>query len=302
MANEIVTGNLVTNGGLVAEILGAMIHEQLYDTADLRAVCTRVPWTAGGATSMAVTSVPGSSAFTAAAETVAIANSAYTTDEYTLTVARYGQQFEITDLVPVAGSPIDLDVLVRNLMGGVSVTISNLIAALFGSLGSSVGTSGVDCSVDDLYDAQFTLGLANAAGPYTCVLHGQQMNDFRNSLRGESGAMQFNPATVEALQTRGPGYQGSWNGIDFWQSAQVALSGGNRQGAMFADGCFAYTEAPVALLQGHIPADRVLVNAGEILVELIRAASLGETAALAHYYPAVAEVEDSRGVLIATDA
>lgn len=302
MANEIVTGDLTTNGGLVAEILAALVHEQVYDPTDLRAVCTRVPWTAGGSTTMAVTSLPAPGAYAAVTETNAATNTAFTTSEYTLTAARYARQYEITDLVPVAGSPVDIQVLASNLMNGMSITISNLIAALFPSVTAQVGTSGVDLSVDDLYDASFTLNSAAAQGPYSAVLHPVQMNDFRSSLRGETGAMQFNPATVEQLASKGPGFQGSWNGINFWQSDQVSSSGGNRLGCMFADGAFAYSEAPVSLLQGHIPADRVLMDAGEVLVELIREASLGETAALAHYYPAVAIAEQARAVEISTDA
>jgi len=302
MANEVTTSALASSGGLVAEILAALVHEQIYDPTDLRAVCTRIPWTAGGSTTMAVTSLPAPAAYTAVTETSAAANSAYTTSEFTLTCARYARQYEITDLVPMAGSVVDLEVLAGNLVNGMSITISNLIAALFTSISDSAGTTGVDLSVDDLYDAQFALNDNAAQGPYSCVLAPVQMNDFRSSLRGESGAQSFNPASVEQLATRGPGFQGSWNGINFWQSDQVATSGGNRLGCMFADGCFAYSEAPVSLLQGHIPADRVLLNAGELLVELIRAASLGETAALAHYYPAVAIAENARGCEIITDA
>tara|TARA_R110000824_G_scaffold24941_4_gene87324 strand:- start:13294 stop:14202 length:909 start_codon:yes stop_codon:yes gene_type:complete len=302
MANEVVSANLASNGGLVAEILAALVHEQIYDPTDLRAVCTRIPWTAGGSTTMAVTSLPAPAAYTAVTETNAAANSAYTTSEFTLTCARYARQYEITDLVPMAGSVVDLEVLAGNLVNGMSITISNLIAALFTSITDSAGTTQVDLSVDDLYDAQFSLNDNAAQGPYSAVLAPVQMNDFRSSLRGETGAQSFNPASVEQLATKGPGFQGSWNGINFWQSDQVATSGGDRLGCMFADGCFAYSEAPVSLLQGHIPADRVLLNAGELLVELIRAASLGETAALAHYYPAVAIAENARGCEIITDA
>lgn len=302
MAHEVVTSDLATNGGLVAEILAALVHEQVYDPTDLRAVCTRVPWTAGGSTTMAVTSLPAPAAYAAVTETNAATNTAFTTSEYTLTAARYARQYEITDLVPVAGSPVDLQVLAGNLVNGMSITISSLIAGLFPSITDSVGSTGVDLSVDDIFDAQFALNDNTAQGPYTAVLHPVQMNDFRASLRGEAGAMQFNPATAEQLATKGPGFQGSWNGINFWQSNQVTESGGNKLGCMFADGCFAYSEAPVSLLQGHIPADRVMLDAGELLVELIREASLGETAALAHYYPAVAIAENVRGVEIITDA
>ena len=302
MAHEVVTSDLATNGGLVAESLAALVHEQIYDPTDLRAVCTRVPWTAGGSTTMAVTSLPAPAAYATAAETVAIANSTYTTSEYTLSCARYGRAYEVTDLVSVSGSPVDLQVLAGNLANGMSITISALIAALFPSVSSSVGSSGVDLSVDDMYDAQFTLNSASALGPYTAVLHPVQMNDFRASLRGETGAQQFNPATVEQLASKGPGFQGSWNGINFWQSNQVTESGGNKLGCMFADGAFAYSEAPVSLLQGHIPADRVLMNAGELLIELTRDASVAETQAMAHYYPSVALCEQARAVEIITDA
>lgn len=302
MANEVVTADLVTNGGLVAEILASLIHEQLYDPTDLRSVCRRVDWTAGGSTAMSITSVPGPGAFSAVAEGSSASNSAYTTSESTLTIARYSRMYEITDLVPVAGSPVDLNLLVANLMGGVAVTITDLIAALFGSLSNSVGTSGVDASVDDFYDAQFQLNSSLVSGRYTGVFHPTQLNDFRSSLRGETGAIQFVPATAEMLASKGSGYQGAWNGIDIWQSDSCASSGGNRQGAMFGENCFAYTEAPVSLIQGHIPASDILVDAGEILVEMVRNAIGGETAALCHYYPAVSELEDSRGVLVSTDA
>lgn len=302
MANEVVTANLISNGGLVSEMLAALVHEQIYDPTDLRAVCTRVPWTAGGSTVMAVTSLPAPAAYAAVAEGSASANSVFTTSEYTLTAARYARQYEITDLVPVAGSPVDLQVLAGNLVNGMSITISSLIAGLFTSITDAVGTTGVDLSVDDIYDAQFALNDNAAQGPYSCVLAPVQMNDFRSSLRGEAGAMQFSPATAEQLATKGPGFQGTWNGINFWQSDQVASSGGNRLGCMFADGCFSYSEAPVSLLQGHIPADRVMLDAGELLVELIRDATHGETAALAHYYPAVAIAENARGCEIITDA
>jgi len=302
MANEVISADLLSNGGLVAELLAALVHEQIYDPTDLRAVCTRVPWTAGGSTTMAVTSLPAPAAYATAAETVAIANSAFTTSEYTLTAARYGRAYEVTDLVSVAGSPVDLQVLAGNLANGMSITISNLIAALFPSVSSQVGTSGVDLSVDDMYDAQFTLNSASAQPVYTAVLHPVQMNDFRSSLRGETGAMQFSPASAEQLATKGPGFQGAWNGINFWQSDQVSSSGGNRLGCMFAEGAFAYSEAPVSLLQGHIPADRVIMNAGELLIELTRDAAHAETQAMAHYYPAVALCEQARAVEIATDA
>ena len=104
------------------------------------------------------------------------------------------------------------------------------------------------------------------------------------------------------LATKGPGFQGTWNGIQFYQSDSVVTNGGNREGAMFADGCFAYTMAPVSLIQGHVPSSSILVDAGELLVELVRDAYGGQSAAVAHMYLGIAEREDLRGVMISTDA
>ena len=303
MANEVLYSDLVTNGGAVAEVLSAMVVEQLYDPTDLRSVCQRIDYNTFGSTQMAITkdAIPG--AFSGpTGEAASGSNSAYTTGEFTLSVAKYVRAYELSDLVGISGSPIDLDRIVRNLTAGVSLTMTDLICDAFGNLGTSSGTSGVNLSVDDIYDAQFKLNIAANSGPYTCVLAPIQMNDFRSSLRSESGAIQFEAASADMLATKGPGFQGTWNGIQFYQSDSVATNGGNREGAMFADGCFAYTMAPFSLLQGHVPQSNILVDAGELLVELVRDGYGGQTAAVAHMYPAVAEREDGRGVLISTDA
>jgi len=136
------------------------------------------------------------------------------------------------------------------------------------------------------------------------VLHPTAINDFRTSLRSESGAIQYVPATAEMLATRGPGFQGTWNGIEIWQSDSCPTinAGADRSGAMFGKGAFAYTMAPVSALQGHIPSANVLVDAGTVIVENSRDADNGLTKAVATMYPAVSEVEDARGVEIVSDA
>ena len=151
MANEVTYSDLVSNGGAVAEVLSALVVEQLYDPTDLRSVCQRIDYSTFGSTQMAITKDATPSAFASTAEAVSVANSAYTTSEFTLSVSKYALAYELTDLVGVSGSPIDLDRIVRNLTAGVSLTMTDLICALFGSLSNSVGTSGVNLSVDDIY-------------------------------------------------------------------------------------------------------------------------------------------------------
>ena len=209
----------------------------------------------------------------------------------------------MTDLFGITGGPIDLDRVVNKLVEGAGLTMTDLLCNLFNSLSNSVGTSGVDLDVDTIYDALFQLNTESASGPYTAVLQAQQMNDFRSSLRGETGAIQFREATAETLQSRGPGYQGDFLGIRFYQSDSVAKINTNADysGAMFVDGCWAYTMAPVRALQSYIPEQNIIVDAGEVLVELSRDADNAMSTCIANMYPAVVEVEDARGVEIVSD-
>jgi len=113
--------------------------------------------------------------------------------------------------------------------------------------------------------------------------------------------MQFQQATADQLAGMGPGFQGSWNNVDIYQSDSVSASGGNRRGAMFGQGCFAYTLAQVAGFQRHVPADHVWLSLPELLIEMDRSAANGMTTLYGNIYPSVVEAEDLRGVSITTD-
>lgn len=305
MADEITFSGLSSTGGRISAVLSALVRQQLYDATDLRSVMTLIPWSSVGSDKMDVTldAVPGAFAAASSETSGGLSNSAYTTSKFSLQVARYARQYQVTDLFGITGGPIDLDRVVNKLVEGAGLTMTDLLCNLFNSLSNSVGTSGVDLDVDTIYDALFQLNTSNASGPYTAVLQAQQMNDFRSSLRGETGAIQFREATAETLQARGPGYQGDFLGIRFYQSDSVAKINTNADysGAMFVDGCFAYTMAPVRALQAYIPEDNIIVDAGEVLVELDRDAGNAMSTCIANMYPAVVEVEDARGVEIVSD-
>ena len=310
MADEITFSGLSTSGGRVASVLSALMLEKLHDPTDLRAVMTEVPWAALGSDTMSVTLDAAPGAFSAASSETshgtAADNAAYTTGKFDLQVARYVRAYQVSDLFGISGGPIDLATVVDTLTAGVGLTMTDLLTALFNSVSTQVGVSSTDLSVDTVYDAAFALNsngvVAGPDAPLTMVLHPTAINDFRQSLRSESGAIQF--VSADALSTKGPGYQGQWNGIDIWQadSCPTISGGANRSGCMFGKGAFAYTMAPVSALQGHIPAGNVLVDAGSVLVEASRDADNGLTKAIATMYPAVAEVEDARACEIISDA
>jgi len=159
--------------------------------------------------------------------------------------------------------------------------------------------------VDDIYSAQFQLNSQSVPGEFACVLHPVQINDFQTSLRSETGAQQFVPATADMLALRGPGFKGSWNGINFFQSDSVTLvnSSADRSGAMFGMGCFAYTlRSWRRLLQGQLAPAEILADFGIGFVERDRDATNAMTTAILNMYPSVVEAEDLRGVEIISDA
>jgi hypothetical protein len=307
MANEVTYAALESAGGRVGAVLSALVLEQLYDPTDLREILQFVPWDQLGSDTLDVTLDASPTAFLAATSETAggFVNTAYTTSKFQLVPARYGSQYQVTDLVGVTGGPIDIDRVVQKLIDGVALTMTDLAVALFPSFTDQVGSTGVDLDTDKIYDAQFALAINNASGSggINCVLHPEQMNNFISSLRAETGAQQYVPATAEMLALKGPGIQGTWNGITFWTSDSVntVSAGADYAGAMMMDNAIAYTLGDVKRLQGYIPAQNILVDAGMLLVELSRDADNGMSTAIANLYPAVAIRENARGVEIVSD-
>ncbi len=206
-------------------------------------------------------------------------------------------------MIPVAGGAIDIDRMVRNLMQGVALTITDQICAEFGTFTNVAGTVLVPLNVDAIYDGMFELTEALNSGTAALVLHPIQYNDFISSLRSETGAAQFMPATGELLGQRGPGFKGSWMNLDIYVSDSVGTNGsGSYQGGLYTPGAIAYSLANVQSMGVHVPAANVLMNAGELLVELDRTAADGISAAYATMFLGVSIAENERGVEILSTA
>jgi len=295
MANTLTLASLIANGGGVAEVLSALLIEQLWDPTDLRALIRQVPWDSTGSDTMTVTldAVPG--AFTQrTSETVGgFTNSAYTTDEFLLTTTRYGRIYQITNLFEVAGGVLTPEMIAARLGLGVGLTMTDLIAALFSSVANSngdAGATGVALTVDTIYDAIYILNLSNVASgdasPLAFVGSPKQFNDLLASLRGETYETM---ETTESLKARGPGFKFRWNNIEFYQSDSTPDDATDYQGCLFGNDGFAYSMAPVDRINS-IPAQNVLVKTPEFLLELDRDAVNGMTSLIGNIYPATAAV------------
>jgi len=199
------------------------------------------------------------------------------------------------------GSDISPFRLAESMVGAFEARFMEIVAATFGSFGTSVGTPGVDMSIDDFLDGVFALELANNPSQIFAVLHPRQIADLQASIRNEAAnAIAFNSASHDMLKMMGQGYVGDFLGVQIHKSSYVAESAGDKQGAMFSAGAIAYAigiPAPMVGAGGEVrPAGTPIV------VEYQRDASKGLTEIIGTAYCGAGIVEDARGVLISTDA
>lgn len=310
MANEVTYASLVSNGGRIAAVLAALLHENLYDSTSLRGLMEFREQVNGSTVGRVSTVTRGLNFAAASSETSGGAsNTALTTGYYDLIVARYLAQMQPTDLMAISGdggSGVNAALLISILLEGLDLTITNLLALAFPNLSTSVGATGVDLTVSNFFSAKYALNLTYNGPGLACVLHPQQLNDLEASIRGEAGAMQYRQDAQMMLEAKRTGYVGSFLGVDIFQSGRVttANAGADRCGAMFSRGCYAYTLGDISRIMGQQlvnPADMVVATP-EIFIERKRDADNAMTTYIANMYPAVVEAEDLRGVKIVTDA
>lgn len=303
MAGETTYADLVSNGGRVSEVMTDLIHENLYDRSSLRGLMTLIPYGSLGSAATSVSKVTQGLALTAAtSETDGsnVGNTALSTDKYTLTVARYKAARELTDLFDITGGSVNVNYTVTRLAEALDLTFTNLLAALFPSVSGTVGTTGTTLTVDDIYDAKFALNIANNAGKLAFVGHGKQLNEFEESLRGESGVVERLPASQGVVTAmNGQGLKFSWGGIDFYQSDSIGNAGGDHIGCMFSGGAFSHQVAPTTLLDPmQINQQDIVLQTPDLFIERVRDGGNGSTQFVINAWPAVAEAEDARATRV----
>lgn len=243
--------------------------------------------------------------FASASDGADVSETTLTPTTVDITVGRSALRYDITDLAALSGLAGGVDVdpfsLAQKMAMSAEARINAIITATFASASNSVGTSGVDMSVDDFYDAMFQLESESNDGEFYCVLHPQQLSDLRDSLRAESNnALAFSPATEEMLNIKGQGYAGKFGGVDIFKSSYVEESAGNKIGAMMSRGAVGYAIGTPRPLAG---AGIEIRPAGTpVVVAFQRDESKGLTEVIGHLYCGAALIEDARMVKIVTDA
>jgi hypothetical protein len=303
MANEVYYS---TSGDLrTAEILQMDLELLLADRASLwRSPYIKFLGTQAGTGStvrkISQAGLNGYDLMAAVAENASTSNTALTDDSVTLTVARQALQYQISDLNNGVDSVgVNVQTLAQSMIGSAEMRFTQMVCNVADDFSATVGTSGVDMSVDDFFSAIFTLQQASVNGPYACLLHVNQWTDLQNSIRGEAGAFQFIPATQEALAIKGPGYKGALLGVDVFASSYVptANAGADSAGGMWGADAIGYVEGDT----GNIPPNDGIVRAGPISVELERDAAGALTKVVGNYFVGVSILQDGKGVSIITD-
>lgn len=304
MANEIYYSGL--GDVRASEILDRELHLLLADRASLRNHEALMRFDAQPGSS--VLSIPfagfdGYDLMSAVAENASTSNTAFTDASATLTIARQALQYQMSDLANMTDSVgVNVNALALSMVGSAEMRATEMILNVADDFTATVGSTGVDMSVDDFFDAQFTLTLANVTGSIVSALHTRQVTDLQNSLRAEGGAIQFIAATQDMLSVKGVGFVGTLNGVDIYASSKVptANTGADRAGSMFGRGAIGIVEGNPLPIMG---ADGFLFPAGrKVMVEFERDASGALTKVVGNYYAGVAIMQDGLGVSIITEA
>jgi len=288
----------------MASALAANLRVLLADRASLRTSgCIQYAGSVNGALTDTLAErfagLDGYDAMTAtAAEDTDVSATALTDSSANIVVARHAIRRDISDLATLTGNGgISPQRLAQSMVGEYDALFNALVCTALTGISTDVGSTGVDFSVSDFYDALFTLELANVPPAYHAILHPRQIADLQESARAEGGAVQYMPATAELLTIRGQGYAGNFLGVDLYKISAVTSSGGDRHGGMFGTGAFMYRTGMVENIIGS-----TVIRADEFAVEFQRDASKAITEVVGHAYVGVALVEDSRAVGIVTDA
>jgi len=300
MANEVSYAN---QGDLVlAAILNQAIYEMIADKVDLRNTVFFADDPAGsGSATVKIPQVTFDEIMTGPSEAADVSNSALGSSSATVTVARQAVRYDTTDLFQIVSTgKVDIPRLAAGIAMAAVRRASQLIGLAIDGFSSTAGSTGTVFSVDDFFDAQFTLEIADVpGGDMYWIARQKQFTEFQSSLRGEGGAISYQASTAELLAMKAQGYKGDFNGVSLWTSSQVANDGTDHKGAMFAKGAVAGAEATPQLISSRVPVSpflNVAVPDSAIWVEMERNAAGGLTKVVGNYYCGYEINEDARGV------
>ena len=241
----------------------------------------------------------GLDAMASVADGVAAESIALTNATVTITVARQALYRGVTDLAGQTWASIGelVSYLADDMVGAAMLRAQTLITTA-ASFTTVVGTSGAALTVTNIFSAIAALEAQSCPGPFLAVVSPKQLTDFQSSLRSETGALQWIPATAELLAIKGQGYAGTYLGIDFFVSSKCVTSGADKLGFVISYGAIGYADGTPAPIMGS---GGVIYPMGtKMYVEMGRTPESALTKIVGNYYVGVAELQDLMGVQLTT--
>lgn len=307
MADEITS----TSGGvslIVSAVAAKLLVLMLADRSSLRGHPALIDVSAYGAGRLAagsksfsfpVLGLDGYDTLSAVSEGSEAANVPLTGSQKTISIARYGGTRSVTDWI-ASIDPTGVLTPERLAQSGfmeAMAALTTLIAGLASGFSTNtVGTSGVDMDHDTFMAAKAKLIASKVPGPYLCVMYPTCFADWATDLESRGGLTQWRPAAADMQILKGPGYQGSYDGIDVFTSDKIPASGSDRLNMMIGRGAIGYAEQEVNLF-GANP-DDIVLRAGAVVIEKSREPAFGIGKLVTHYYAGVVEIIDAAGVKI----
>lgn len=239
------------------------------------------------------------SSFTGATEDDAVGESTLVDGHADIVVKRQALMYKISDLASMTGmggSDIDPFRIAESIAKSYELLFAELTASTVAGFTASVSNAGA-LTIDDFIGAFQTLELAaagkGAPGPYVALLHPEQWQDLQNDIRGEdNNALAFAPASFEAMSAKGPGYKGSYLGVDIYTSSHITESAGQHVGALWAPGAIGFATGKPAALVGAAES----MDMGDVLIEMDRDSTRALTNIVGHCYLGMGVVDADRGV------
>lgn len=244
------------------------------------------------------------SSYTGATENTAVTSTALTDASASIVVKRNALMYAISDLASMTGMGGDIDPF--RIAESISKSYETLFADLTGATVAGFTTNqtaSAGLTVDDFIGAFQKLELAasgkGAPGPYVCLLHPEQFQDLQADIRTETqNALAFAPASYDAMSAKGPGYKGSYLGVEIYTSSHVTSAASKHIGAMWAPGAIGFATGKPAALVGAAES----MDMGEVLIEMDRDPTKAVTQVIGHCYLGMGIVNANLGVkILSTD-
>lgn len=231
-------------------------------------------------------------------EDAAVSETSLTDGHADIVVKRQALMYKITDLANMTGMGQDVDPfrIAESIAKSYELLFAELTGSTVAGFTSSVSNAGA-LTVDDFIAAFQTLELAasgkGAPGPYVALLHPEQWQDLQADIRSEqNNALAFAPASFEAMGAKGPGYKGTYLGVDIYTSSHITDSAGQHVGALWAPGAIGFATGKPAALVGAAES----MDMGDVLIEMERDAARALTSIVGHCYLGMGVVDADRGV------